>query len=79
MDRNRLTNENERQHLDRLKLSSTAGGGSLILGTYKSEGFSLSYPVLAPSTEKVTFILTTRWGFQTQGKTDCNPELVEVM
>lgn len=53
--RNRLTNENERQHLDQLKLSQIAGGDSLIPGTYKSEDISLSYLVLAPNTEKVTW------------------------
>lgn len=59
--------------------SGTASRGSLILGTYKHEGFSLSYPVLAPNIEKVTFILTTSWGFQTQGKTVCSVKLVEVI
>ncbi|PKU45235.1 hypothetical protein llap_4462 [Limosa lapponica baueri] len=49
-----------------------AGGGSLILGKYKCKGFSLSSPVLAPNSEKVTFILTARWDFQTEGSDDKN-------
>jgi len=49
------------------------------MGTCEGEGFSLSYPALTPNTEKVAFIPTTSWGFQTQGKTGCNIKLVEVI
>lgn len=79
MSRNRLTNGNERQHLDWLKVSRAAGRGGLILGTHKREGFSLSHPVLAPNTEKGTSLLITGWGFQTQGKAGCSVQVVEVM